>query len=142
MKKDRLELAIELACIFHAGQLDKQGKPYIIHPMYVMGQFSNIHCQIVAALHDVFEDTSAHFDIIKDIFSNSIYDALVAITRKKDEKYFDYIERLSHDSIAIQVKIEDLKHNISKCIGKDEYQSLLKRYEKALQILQEKLKSY
>jgi GTP diphosphokinase / guanosine-3',5'-bis(diphosphate) 3'-diphosphatase len=33
---DRLERAIEIAAKAHAGQVDKAGQPYILHPIRVM----------------------------------------------------------------------------------------------------------
>ena len=36
-----LEKAIEIATKAHAGQVDKQGMPYILHPLRVMQAVSN-----------------------------------------------------------------------------------------------------
>lgn len=141
MSKDKLELAIELACIFHAGQFDKQGKPYIIHPMYVMSRMDNEETKIVAVLHDIFENTSAKISDISETFGDDICQALLAITRGKDEKYFDYINRCCSNEIASIVKYEDLKHNISKCGNLDEFKSLKRRYNKALNIIEESILS-
>ena len=53
-----LEKAIALAATQHAGQLDKGGQPYILHPLRLMLQFSNPTLQIIAVLHDILEDTA------------------------------------------------------------------------------------
>lgn len=45
-----LEKAIALAATQHAGQLDKGGQPYILHPLRLMLQFSNPTLQIIASL--------------------------------------------------------------------------------------------
>ena len=50
-----LELAI--AHKAHAGQLDKAGKPYILHPLTMMAQMDTAESKIVAVLHDAIEDS-------------------------------------------------------------------------------------
>jgi hypothetical protein len=52
-----LEHAIALAACAHAGQVDKAGQPYILHPLRVMLRLSGADERIVAVLHDVVEDT-------------------------------------------------------------------------------------
>ena len=52
-----LENAITLAVHQHAGQVDKGGQPYILHPLRVMLQLQQPDQQIVAVLHDILEDT-------------------------------------------------------------------------------------
>jgi guanosine-3',5'-bis(diphosphate) 3'-pyrophosphohydrolase len=37
-----LELAIRIAVTYHAGQLDKAGMPYILHPLRVMNAANTI----------------------------------------------------------------------------------------------------
>ena len=60
-----VEKAIEIAAKAHAGVKDKQGKPYILHPIRVMMGVENEATQIVAILHDVVEDTSVSMDDIR-----------------------------------------------------------------------------
>ena len=52
-----LEKALAIAVEAHRGQKDRAGKPYILHPLRVMGRVSTEDEQIVAILHDVVEDT-------------------------------------------------------------------------------------
>jgi hypothetical protein len=43
------------------------------------------------------------------------YFEITKITRKKEELYFDYINRLKKENdVAMRVKIADLKHNLSR----------------------------
>ncbi len=51
-----LERAIALAAQAHAGQVDKGGAPYILHPLRVMLRLTHPEARIVAVLHDVLED--------------------------------------------------------------------------------------
>ena len=52
-----LERAIALAAEAHEGQTDKAGAPYILHVLRVVLACPPGDAQIVAALHDVVEDT-------------------------------------------------------------------------------------
>lgn len=65
-------------------------------------------------------------------FSDEILGAVDAITRRKNEKYFDYIRRLSSNPIAKRVKIADMQENLSQGDL-----SLSTRYYKALKTLSE-----
>ena len=69
---------------------------------------------IVAILHDILEDTECTTTVLFDEgFDEEIIDAVVAITRKKNEQYyFDFIERVSKNPIAKIVKICDLENNM------------------------------
>ena len=55
--EQRLEVAIQIASQYHFGQVDKQGKTYILHPLRVMLKGSTTSEQIVGVLHDIVEDT-------------------------------------------------------------------------------------
>jgi len=66
--------------------------------------------------------------------------SLEAITRREGERYFEYIRRCGENPIARAVKIADLRDNTSPIRAKNlpagEYKGLLKRYEKALSLLE------
>jgi len=51
-----LERAIAIAAEGHAGQLDKAGAPYVLHPLRLMLAVKTLDERIVAVLHDVVED--------------------------------------------------------------------------------------
>lgn len=113
-----LEKAIEIAALAHAGQKDKGGHPYILHPIRVMmslkDHVANESLLMVAVLHDVLEDTG-HY-VLRDLdragFSVVVIEAVMAITRKKSESYMDYIQRLAKNPLAKHVKIMDLQDNM------------------------------
>lgn len=52
-----LEKAIEIAVAAHNNQVDKDGRPYILHCLRVMLQMDTEVEQIAAVLHDVLEDS-------------------------------------------------------------------------------------
>lgn len=112
---DMLAKAVEFAAFHHAGQTDKAGQPYILHPLRVMAAMDNHQDRIVAVLHDTLEDTNLRLNTLRaHRFTDEILAALNAITRCDGEKYFDYIDRLSKNECAVRVKIADLHDNMDK----------------------------
>ena len=51
-----LDKAIQIATTAHSNQVDKAGKPYILHPLRVMFKMDTETEMIVAVLHDIMED--------------------------------------------------------------------------------------
>jgi (p)ppGpp synthase/HD superfamily hydrolase len=108
-----LEKAILIAVNAHQGQIDKGGKPYILHPMRVMFSRKNEVEQIIAVLHDVIEDTDVTLDYLRrEGFSEEILSALDALTRRKDESYDEFISRIIINKTACHVKLADLNDNM------------------------------
>lgn len=110
-----LDDAIDIAVRAHKGQKDKSGKPYILHPLFIMSKMKTEEEMIIAVLHDVFEDGPSH--IQKELKAKlldqiDIFNSLIALTRKKDEDYQDFILRVSKDRLAVKVKIADIEHNM------------------------------
>ena len=52
-----LETALKIAVEAHTGQTDRNGQPYIGHPLRVMARVETEDEKIVAILRDVVEDT-------------------------------------------------------------------------------------
>jgi predicted Zn-ribbon and HTH transcriptional regulator len=109
-----LDRAIQIAVQAHAGQKDKGGNPYILHPIRVMMSVSGINEKIVAILHDVVEDSDWTFDaLLKEGFSSEIIEALKSVTKTSEqEDYESFIRRAKANAIGRQVKIADLKDNL------------------------------
>lgn len=61
-----LNRAIEIATLAHAGQVDKGGAPYIMHPIRVMLAMDTEEARIVAVLHDVLEDCPDYAWMVED----------------------------------------------------------------------------
>jgi (p)ppGpp synthase/HD superfamily hydrolase len=108
-----LERAIAIAAEAHAGQLDKAGTPYILHPLRMMLSMSSIDERIVATLHDVCEDCPGWtFDRLRsEGFSNRIIDAVRSVTKRNAEDYDDFVRRSAANPIARRVKLADLHDN-------------------------------
>lgn len=106
--------AIEIAASAHAGQVDKGGKPYILHPLWVMDKVRHLgeDCMIVAVLHDVIEDSEWNSEMLKkEGFNHTIVGALMELTLDPDESYDEYIKNIARNPIAKAVKLRDLEHN-------------------------------
>ena len=108
-----LESAIQLAAKAHAGQQDKAGKPYILHPIRVMLSVSTTEEQIAAILHDTVEDTSVTFEQLSEAgFSAEIISAIRALTKLDGESRVEAARRAVKHPIARQVKLADVKDNL------------------------------
>lgn len=128
-----LNRAIELAVTAHYGQFDKNGEPYILHPLRVMLAQDDEVSRIVAVLHDAVEDSSTvgHGDILA-LFGESVHAAVFALSRQDDESYEDFILRAKKDPIARRVKIADIKDNL-----RPGAEHLKTRYYAALAVLED-----
>lgn len=103
-----------IAVKVHAGQQDKAGATYILHPLRVMMKMNNPREMITAVLHDVIEDTACTFETLRqEGFSDNIISALDHLTRRKDEKYEAFIERVKKNELASAIKLADLEDNVN-----------------------------
>lgn len=107
-----LELALEIAEKAHAGQVDKAGKDYIQHPIYVSNLVESPGAKAVALLHDVLEDSDyTAGDLLNAGFPCEIVEAVEILTKHPGESYDDYLCRVMDNELARVVKIADLTHN-------------------------------
>ncbi len=130
-----LNVSIGMAVEAHAGQRDKCGEPYILHPLAVMGAMDTEEERIVAVLHDIVEDTDWSMEDIRNRFSTLISNAIEAITKRDTETYFEYIYRVKLNPLATKVKLADLKHNSLLERQFEKSGGLIERYLKAYRIL-------
>ena len=108
-----LEKAIIFATRKHAGQVDKAGQPYILHPLRLMLKMKTEEQQIIAVLHDILEDTDATVvDLISLGFSPNIIDAIQALTRHEGESRIEAAWRAVRNPLAREVKLADVTDNM------------------------------
>lgn len=136
-----IEKCIIIAREAHYGQKDRDGNPVILHPLLVgsMGKTDAEKC--VGFLHDVIEDTDWTFEDLEcEGLPKHIIDSLKLLTHEDGIDYYDYVQRIidSGNRTAINVKINDLKHNIArgKAFG---YRDLVRKHSKAYQMIAESL---
>ena len=108
-----LEEAVALARRFHQGMVDKAGEPYIGHPMRVMARVSGHQEKIAAVLHDLLEDTDlSSTDLLAAGCPPRVVEAVEALTRRRDETYEDFVDRVATDPLARVVKLADIADNL------------------------------
>ncbi len=128
-----LERAIEIAARAHAGQVDKAGAPYILHVLRVTLAVATNEERIVAALHDVVEDSGITFEYLRQQgFSNTVLAALASVTKTDADKvdYDGFIRRVSTNAIGRIVKLADLRDNCNLARIKTPQDADYKRLEK------------
>ncbi|WP_455921447.1 GTP pyrophosphokinase [Pseudomonas putida] len=108
-----LDTAIALASRAHAGQTDKAGHPYILHPLRLMLRFDDLDAQVVAVLHDVIEDSEHALEDLQALgFGPQVISAIDCLTKRPREDYQTFIARVAGHPLATRVKIEDIRDNL------------------------------
>ena len=132
--------AMKIAFEAHKNQTDKNGIPYIYHPIHLAEQMDSENTICVALLHDVVEDTSITFeDLQVEGFSGGIIDALKLLTHDDAVPYMEYVKEIRKNPIATKVKLADLRHNSDLTRLDEVNEKALKRVEKykdAIKILE------
>lgn len=130
-----IDIALRIATAAHAGQLDRDGYPVILHPLTVGLMGHTDEEKMAGFLHDVVEDTSVTFDnLIEEGIPTGVVNAIRLLTHGKESDYYDYIQGIieSGNPIALQVKYNDLKHNFER--GKA-HPALQQKHGKALEMV-------
>ena len=135
----QFDLAIQIATECHKGQKDKAGADYIHHPLKVSELCTHEISKCVAVLHDVMEDCEITYKVLLEKgVVEEIVERVYLLTHEKEDTYKDYIEKISLDPVAREVKIADLTHNIDISRIPNPTEADFKRiekYQKALDFL-------
>lgn len=108
-----LEDAIRLAAAAHAGQTDKAGQPYILHPLKVMLRMETLAERMAAVLHDVVEDTAVTLEQLRvEGYPAEVVAAVDALTKRPGETRLIAAKRAAADPIARRVKLADNAENM------------------------------
>ncbi|MBB5808287.1 (p)ppGpp synthase/HD superfamily hydrolase [Saccharothrix ecbatanensis] len=132
--------AIRIARAAHEGQVDKSGKPYIDHPLRVMGRVSGEHARMAAVLHDVVEDTPVtDSDLLAAGCPPEVVATVLALSHRDGEGQEDYLARVRADPVAVEVKRADIADNTSPArlalLDPATQDRLRAKYARALEIL-------
>lgn len=115
MKKgEMLGKMLVLVTNAHAGQFDRGGNPYILHPLKVMHYLKTDDEELmcIALGHDVVEDTSVTYKDLRDAgISERVIGGIRSLTKVPGETYDEYKERVFANTDAMRVKLADLRHN-------------------------------
>jgi len=134
-----LDAAIALASRVHAGQVDKAGKPYILHPLRLMMKFW-LEEQLVSLLHDVVEDGDVSLDELRELgVPEAAVTAIDCLTKRQGESYEQFIARIRPNPLATKVKIADIHDNLDLTrlpVVQDKDLERAAKYHRALLYLQ------
>jgi (p)ppGpp synthase/HD superfamily hydrolase len=124
-KGQLLSMMLAIATDAHKTQLDKQLKPYILHPLRVMEILieswgdTDEELLCIAVGHDLIEDTKVTTDYLyQQGMTHRIVEGISALTKLTGEDDYVYIERVKTNWDAIRVKMADLVHNTDVRRGK------------------------
>lgn len=121
MKTNSIEFAQLIVERSFAEKQDLGGSPYLGHLFRVRDnslrerRYLGQDLIIIALLHDLIEDCPEwNIGVLKHLFSKSVIEALEILTRKENEAYEAYIDRIveSNNGLAITVKRQDLLDNM------------------------------
>lgn len=113
-KGEMLGNMIVLATNAHAGQFDKGGQPYILHPLTVMHYLKNDDEELmcIALGHDVCEDTDVTFEDLRSAgMSERVIAGIDALTKMPGQTLRQYHTSIMDNYDAILVKLADIRHN-------------------------------
>ena len=103
--------AMQIAYAAHHGQVDKGGLPYIFHPYHLAEQMDDEVSCCAALLHDVAEDTDMTLEELEREFPREVMEVLSLLTHQKDVPYYDYVQAVKANPIAVKIKLADIAHN-------------------------------
>jgi len=109
------ELAEQIARKAHAGQVRKDGSPYIGHVERVVAALQGDElAQTVAWLHDVIEDTAVTAsDLLNSGVSTEVVEVVVLLTQKREQPFKAYIQAIKEHPLARKVKVADIIANLN-----------------------------
>ena len=111
---DVVEKSLQIALKAYAGQRDKAGKAYILHPIRIMLQMDSDYEMAVALLHDVVEDSNCSGnDLLAEGIPPDVVDAVLALSKRDGETYDQFIDRVAGNALAVKVKLADIEDNIN-----------------------------
>jgi (p)ppGpp synthase/HD superfamily hydrolase len=115
MKKgELLGKMLVIATNAHAGQFDRGGRPYILHPLKVMHYLKcdDEELQCMALGHDLIEDTDVTYKQLREAgMTERIIAGISALTKQPGETYDEYKQNVFANRDAMLVKLCDLRHN-------------------------------
>jgi (p)ppGpp synthase/HD superfamily hydrolase len=115
MKKgEMLGTMLVIATNAHAGQFDRGGAPYILHPLKVMHYLKSDDEELMcmALGHDVIEDTEVTYRDLRDAgISERVIAGIRALTKLPGQTYDEYKTGVFASEDAMRVKMADLRHN-------------------------------
>ena len=113
-KGEMLSRMIVLATNAHAGQFDRGGRPYILHPLAVMQLLENPdeEQQWIAVGHDVVEDCGVTWTQLREAgMSERVIEGIRRLTKIPGQSAEEYEAEVLGSVDSRKVKKADLTHN-------------------------------
>ena len=147
MDMERIRAAYDMARTAHAGQLRKDGSPYVTHCVAAADISVDLGLDedsiIAALLHDVIEDTTMTHADIAHRFGNAVADIVEGVTKltrmqyaTKEEEQMENLRKMlmamAKDIRVILIKIADRLHNMRTMA----YQTAEKQRSKSLETME------
>jgi (p)ppGpp synthase/HD superfamily hydrolase len=113
-KGKMLATMLVIATNAHAGQFDKGGNPYILHPLKVMHYLKSDDEELmcIALGHDVIEDTPTTYQFLRDEgMSERVILGIKGMTKVPGQTYEEYKEGVFANVDSMKAKSADLRHN-------------------------------
>lgn len=133
--------AMKLCYTAHAGQLDKSGLPYVLHPVHLAEQMEDEYTTVTALLHDVVEDTAYSLEDLRRMgYPEQILEAISLLTHREGIPYLEYVAAIKENPIARRVKLADLRHNsdLTRLDAVDEKAlARAEKYKQAIRLLEQ-----
>ena len=102
--------AMALAAAYHRDQVDKAGRPYIVHVSAVAQRLQEYGREAMMAgyLHDTVEDTPITLDRLRLMgYPETVIAAVDSVTLRPGERYLDMVRRAAADPLGRLVKMAD-----------------------------------
>lgn len=110
-----INIALFIACTALHGKKTWDGLDYDLH--YLTVGLSNTHSRtkmVIGILHDVIEDSEWELDDLRLAgFSERVVAGVDGVTKRPGELYFDFVRRCSCNPDSVDIKLQDLKDNMS-----------------------------
>lgn len=101
-----IDIALRIATTAHAGQLDRDGYPVILHPLTVGLMGHTDEEKMAGFLHDVVEDSHYTFqDLLREGIPIGVVNALRLLTHHKETNYYDYVQSIIDSKIPLHYKL-------------------------------------
>ena len=114
-----ISFAIKLAFFAHKEDKDIAGNNYLLHVFDVAKEGLTNEEIIVGLLHDFIKTAPTQKcvyrrkSLLHDFFGTDIYNAVLALTRHKNEERINYLKRVKDNNLAKQIKIYDIQSNLN-----------------------------
>jgi len=130
-ESENFSKALAFAAEKHAGQLRREGSPYIYHvirvAMYLCGQGYDADCQIAGLFHDLLEDTDATVDELRQFCSEDAVAAIRLVTKTEGYDEEEYIKDILSNPMAKAIKNADRIDNLTDMTRQPD-KEFIKRY--------------